>query len=201
MVMQRQAADIFNAVGLHFVARPYAMHSSTSAPELAVCVREIYGSDADIVTWDFSLTDGRWHWRLEFFGHRVMILPKHPTMLVLRAGLDVERQKTVEHLVEEGMAALRLDESYMTKQKAKFPDSHYRTTEQLAQLTDHTRYFRCGKTIETGPGGCLEHKFTHNGTCDDRSGMTNWHHGWYVCDSFQSTFLPCCDLGFLDSLF
>ena len=63
IVLQRQAADLLAAVGLNFVTRPYAMHSSTSAPELAVCVREIYGSDADIVTWDFAMTDGRWYWR------------------------------------------------------------------------------------------------------------------------------------------
>ena len=33
--------------------------------------------------------------------------------------------------------------------------------------------------LESGKGGeCVEHKFTQNGTCDDRDGRTNWHHGW-----------------------
>ena len=71
MILQRQAAGMFAAVGLNFIARPFAMHSSTSAPELANCVRAIYGDDVDIVTWDFATTDGRWHWRMEMFGHRV----------------------------------------------------------------------------------------------------------------------------------
>eukprot|EP00977_Amphora_coffeiformis_P003267 scaffold609_cov170-Amphora_coffeaeformis.AAC.21 len=178
MVLQEKAADLFASVGLNFVARPFAMHSATSAPEVAACVKEIFGTDVDMVAWDFAMTDGRWHWRLEFFGHRVMLLPNHPTMLVLRAELDAERKSTVEHLVTEGMGALRFDEAYMNNVKAKFPDSHYNS--KLESLTNHVKYFRCGHTIESGPGGCNEHKFTHNGTCDDRDGQTNWHHGWYV---------------------
>lgn len=176
MVLQERAADLFASVGLNFEARPFAMHSSTSAPEVAACVKEIFGTDVDMLAWDFAMTDGRWHWRLEFFGHRVMLLPKHPTMLVLRAELDSERKSTVEHLVTEGMGALRLDEAYMGAVKAKFPDSHYHA--DLDTLTEHVRYFRCGHTIESGPGGCSQYKFTHNGTCDDRDGQTNWHHGW-----------------------
>lgn len=178
MVLQRQAADMFMSVGLNFVARPFAMHSSTSAPELAACVREIYGSDVDMVTWDFATTDGRWHWRMEMFGHRVMLLPKYPTMLVLGPGLDTERQSTVEHLVSEGMAALRLDEAYMNAIKNRIPDSHYHAN--VESLPESVRFLRCGPTLETGLGGCIEHKFTHNGTCDNRGGQTNWHHGWYV---------------------
>ena len=183
MVLQRQATDVLAAVGLNFVARPFAMHSSTSAPELATCVREIYGSDVDMITWDFAATDGRWHWRLEYFGHRVMLLPKHPTMLVLRAGLDSARRATVEHLVTEGMAALRLDEAYLNAAKSRFPDSHYHSG--VESLPEFVRYFKCGFAIESGPGGCVEHKFTHNGTCDDRDGQTNWHHGWYVDNRWQ----------------
>ena len=178
LILQEKAAGLFASVGLNFVARPFAMHSSTSAPEVAACVKEIFGTDVDIFAWDFAMTDGRWHWRLEFFGHRVMLLPNHPTMLVLRAELDSERKSTVEHLVAEGMGAMRLDEAYMSSVKAKFPDSHYHSN--VESLPDHVRYFRCGHTIESGPGGCIENKFTHNGTCDDREGQTNWHHGWYV---------------------
>ena len=99
-------------------------------------------------------------------------------MLVLGPGLDTERQSTVEHLVSEGMAALRLDEVYMNSIKNKIPDSHYHP--DVSSIPEPLRYFRCGPTMEAGPGGCVEHKFTHNGTCDDRTGQTNWHHGWYV---------------------
>ena len=176
VVLQQQAADLFQSVGLNFIARPYAMHSSTSAPELGACVREIYGDDVDIMTWDFALTDGKWHWRLEFFAHRVMLLPRHPGLLVLRPGSDPVRTETVEHLVTEGMAALRFDEHYANTMKRKIPDTHYHPN--VESLPELVRYFRCGQTLEMGSGGCAEYKFTRNGTCDDRDGRTNWHHGW-----------------------
>ena len=40
------------------------------------------------------MTDGRNYWRMEFFAHRVMTLPNHPTLLVLNSGIEVIRRKT-----------------------------------------------------------------------------------------------------------
>jgi hypothetical protein len=176
MIVQKQASELFQAVGLNLITRPFAMHSATSAPEVATCIREIYGSDVDLMIWDFSLNDSRWHWRLEYFAHRTMLLPKHPALLVLQAGSDTERQSTVEHLVTEGMAALRFDEYYANTLKQRIPDSRYHPN--IQDIPEKLRYFRCGRSIESGPEGCAEYKFTINGTCDNREGRTMWHHGW-----------------------
>jgi hypothetical protein len=179
MVLQRRAEGLFRAVGLNFVTRPYAIAAATSAPEIAACAEEIYGTDPDIVTWDFAMTDGRWHWRFEFFAHRIMLMHRHPSLLVLRAGFDGERRKTVEHLTDEGMAVLRLEETYLEKQTDKFPDCRYKTLEELDAMPSHIKYFRCGRAIESGVP-CEDHKFTKNSTCDDRDGRTRWHQGWYA---------------------
>lgn len=179
MVLKDRAADLFESVGLNFVARPYAMGGSTSAPETAGCLKEIFGTDVDIITWDYAMTDGRWYWRMEFFGHRVMMLPNHPTMLVLQAGTELVRKDMVDHLTRQGMAALRQDEVTVIQRKLKAPDCRGKTEEEVLEYPEHLQYFRCGYGIETGLG-CLDHKFTQNTTCDDRPERTNWHPGWYV---------------------
>mmetsp|Transcript_17977 Transcript_17977/g.33994 ORF Transcript_17977/g.33994 Transcript_17977/m.33994 type:complete len:620 (-) Transcript_17977:170-2029(-) len=177
MVLQDRAKDMFDQIGLRLITRPFARSGATSAPELAACAKEIYGTDIDIITWDFGMTDGRTHWRIEFFAHRVHILPNHPVFLVLQAGTDPARKELVEHLTDQGMTTLRQDEAYLVGRTLMFPDSKGKSDHELAQMTEYTRYFRCGYGIETG-GECGTNRFTQNGTCDDRENMKIWHHGW-----------------------
>jgi len=179
VVLQDRAEDMFDRIGLRLITRPFARSGATSAPELAACAKEIYGTDIDIITWDFGMTDGRTHWRIEFFAHRVHILPNHPVLLVLQAGIDPARQELVEHLTNQGMTTLRQDEKYLIDRALMFPDSKGKSENELAEMTDYTRYFRCGYGIETG-AECGTNRFTQNGTCDDRENMKNWHHGWWV---------------------
>ena len=63
MVMADRAKDLFHSVGLDLVARPFGIGGATSAPEIAGCAKEIFGTDVDLITWDFAMTDGRWYWR------------------------------------------------------------------------------------------------------------------------------------------
>ena len=63
MVMADRARDLFHSVGLDLVARPFGIGGATSAPEIAGCAKEIFGTDVDLITWDFAMTDGRWYWR------------------------------------------------------------------------------------------------------------------------------------------
>lgn len=177
MVLNDRAKDLLSTVGLNLVVRPYGRGGATSAPELAACAKEIYGRDIDIITWDFSMTDGRTHWRIEFFAHRVHVLPNHPVLLVLHAGIDAARKELVEHLTDQGLTTLRQDEAYLVGKQLEFPDSRGLDDAALHDLTDHVRYYRCGYGIETG-GACNTYRFTQNGTCDDRENRNHWHHGW-----------------------
>mmetsp|Transcript_5568 Transcript_5568/g.10830 ORF Transcript_5568/g.10830 Transcript_5568/m.10830 type:complete len:649 (-) Transcript_5568:118-2064(-) len=177
IVLQDVARDLFHSVGLDLVARPFGMGGATSAPEIAGCAREIFGADVDMITWDFAMTDGRWYWRMEFFSHRVMMLKNHPTMLVLNSGNEQVRRDIVDHLTEQGMAALRQDGKYTIEHLLQFPDCKGKSKEEIALLPERLQYMRCGYAIENGLG-CGEHKFTKNGTCDERPHQTNWHKGW-----------------------
>ena len=130
-----------------------------------------------MITWDFAMTDGRWYWRMEFFAHRVMMLPNRPTLLILNSAVDPIRKKMVEFLGEQGMAVLRQDGSVSTKRMLRIPDSKNKNVTELASYTKYVRHFKCGYGFETGKG-CIEHKFTKNGTCDERPHQTNWQRGW-----------------------
>jgi hypothetical protein len=53
-VLERAVKDAFEAVGLQFIGRNYAMGSSNAAPEIALCIDEIFGTDIDVLVWDFG---------------------------------------------------------------------------------------------------------------------------------------------------
>jgi len=173
IVLQNTVEKVMAAAGIDLKTRPYGMGHSRSAPEIAACCKALFGEDVDLISWDFSTSDANHIWRLEFFAHRVMRMDNHPALLVLQA--DARRRVIVDHLAEQGMAILRQDRPYVVGRMLQFPDS--RDKKAIAHATDHVKYFRCGIMVETGVG-CMDHKFTHNGTCDDRGYQTQWHPGW-----------------------
>ena len=56
--MEAAVKPIFQAIGLDFVGRNYAMGGTSSFPEIANCLAEIFGLDTDVLSWDFGMTDG-----------------------------------------------------------------------------------------------------------------------------------------------
>ena len=53
-VMEKNVRVIFDAVGIQFTGRNYAMGGSDSAPEAAWCNEEIFGADLDVLSWDYG---------------------------------------------------------------------------------------------------------------------------------------------------
>lgn len=49
--LEQAVKPVFEAVGLQFTGRNYAMGSTASAPESALCNKEIYGQDIDALVW------------------------------------------------------------------------------------------------------------------------------------------------------
>ena len=81
---------------------------------------------------------------MEFFAHRVMMLPNHPVLLVLQPGTDPKRKTIVDHLTEQGMGVLRQEEKYVIDRQLRFPDSRLLSDEEVAALPEHVRWFKCG---------------------------------------------------------
>jgi hypothetical protein len=53
-VLTRNVKQIFEAVGMQFIGRNYAMGGSDAAPEAAWCNEEIFGTDLDVLVWDYG---------------------------------------------------------------------------------------------------------------------------------------------------
>jgi hypothetical protein len=53
-MLEQAAKGVFKAVGIELDARNYAMGGMKSAPEVALCQESIFGTDADVITWDFG---------------------------------------------------------------------------------------------------------------------------------------------------
>jgi hypothetical protein len=56
IVLQQGSNNLMEAVGLDFLARPYAMGSTYQGFELSSCQKEIYGLDVDILSSDFGMS-------------------------------------------------------------------------------------------------------------------------------------------------
>jgi len=58
--MNRAVSDVFGAIGIEFEGKNYAMGGTASAPEIALCSEAVFGTDADVISWDFAMTDANW---------------------------------------------------------------------------------------------------------------------------------------------
>jgi len=83
-VMEDSVKDAFAAVGVDFIARNYAMAGYTSAPELSMCMESVYGTDVDILAWDFGLQEqGVGVEQLSLWASRAGVHPTHPILMLI----------------------------------------------------------------------------------------------------------------------
>jgi len=85
-VMERSAKGVFEAVGLELEARNYAMGGTSSALEVAMCSREIYGMDIDALSWDFGMTDGNAMWKQTLYHWKAGMNPGRPINVAIHCG-------------------------------------------------------------------------------------------------------------------
>ena len=84
--LERAIKDVFAAVGINFVGRNYAMGGTSAAPEIALCIDEIFGQDIDVLVWDFGMTDGNaWH-KQRLYHYQAGLNKGRPVNIVFHAG-------------------------------------------------------------------------------------------------------------------
>jgi hypothetical protein len=173
--MERAVKDIFATVGLNFIGRNYAMGGTSSAPEIAMCVKEIFGTDIDVLSWDTGMTDGRNFAGMQQYFLRAAMLPNRPAFVALHMGGS--RQNLMKELEEIGLTSLVLDPGEESEKINAIPDTTGLTDEEVAEMPIFVRNFKCGKQIEKGDPGCGSEKW--NATmCNSRKFRTSWHPGW-----------------------
>jgi hypothetical protein len=177
-VLERAVTDIFATVGLNFIGRNHAMGGTGSAPEIAMCIKEVFGTDIDVLAWDTGMTDGKYYAGMSQYFLRAAILPNRPALAALHMGGHKGRRNVMKELTGMGLAVLSLDKGEEERLKEAVPDSAGNfTDEEIAEMPEFVRSFKCGKQIEVGDPGCGANKF--NATiCRKRKYKSSWHPGW-----------------------
>ena len=177
----KAATDVFDAVGIEFSVRNYAMGSTQSAPEVAFCSKEIFGQDVDILVWDFGMTDASDTDMLSLFLRRAGLNRGRPALLANRLGKRYfqARKAVLEEIEDLGLTVLYSSELILDRAAIGIPDSDDLDTEQLNQVPMFVRNLRCRGALEDGKPecNCVEEKFNVT-VCNNRPFRTSWHAGW-----------------------
>jgi hypothetical protein len=176
--MERALRPIFDAVGINFVARNYAMGGTASSPELAMCTESIYGTDVDVISWDFGMTDGRDPIHMGTYFYRAANIPSHPVGVALHVSRRGGYLQALQDLERKGMSMFYLVEGEETAAIMGTPETFGLTEAQIEALPTHVRSFRCNSQYpEVGDPTCSRDKW-NNTMCVKRRFRTNWHPGW-----------------------
>jgi hypothetical protein len=176
-VLTRGVQDIFAACGIDFVGRNYAMGGTSSGVEIAVCSKEIYGTDFDVLVWDTGMTDGDEYFRMLMYFLRAGMLAHQPAVVALHMGREDGRAKAVQAAEDTGIPAFSMDEMVDKARKDAIPDTFGLSDAEIAEMPEFVRSLRCGKQLENGDPGCGESKFNST-MCNNRKFRVSWHPGW-----------------------
>lgn len=177
--LTRDASIVFDAIGIEFEGRNYAMGNTQSGSEVSMCWQQIFGTDVDFIAWDFALTDLRYHERLFHFGYRAALSPGRPSLLAVRIGYGSHQgwQNVLQLMDQIGMSVfVGTVESYELR-RAGVPNSEGLTRAELEVLPYYLRNLVCGEQFEHGDPFCWEAKYT-KGACAARPYQTAWHPGF-----------------------
>ena len=176
--MERGVKDVFRSVGIDFVGRNHAMGGMNSAPQLALCNEAVYGNDADVITWDFGMTDGKAHWKTNFFASRTGLHSNRPIHFSIgNRGRNYKNRMGMLKLAEEaGVPTLQLLPNVEADVAVAVPDSFGLSDEELAKLGPYARYFKCKGALEK-EDKCGDLKYNVN-VCPNRRFKASWHPGW-----------------------
>jgi hypothetical protein len=177
--MERGVQDIFAACGIDFVGRNHAMGGTAIAPETAICTKEVFGMDIDVLLWDSGMTDGKQDWRMLMYYLRAGTLAQQPAIVGynLGQGHNGGRPKAVQAAEDTGMPAFVLDHTEEGKIHKAIPNTFGLSEEEIAAMPPFVRHFKCGGQKEKGEPGCAKEKFNQT-MCFPRPFMTSWHGGW-----------------------
>lgn len=184
--MERAAGKVFEAVGIDFTTRNYAMGGEQSAPKMAACIDEIFGLDLDFLLWDFSMMDQSRFWKLAMYVMRAGINPGRPAV----GGFELtggDTKKIFEDVHDMGLASFQFQDKTFRQIQTNVPNTLGKTQEEIDAMPEYVKYFKCGKLKESGDPGCGDHKYDDS-ICPDRAFKASWHPGWYVV--FQHILVP-----------
>lgn len=163
-ILEEMMKPVFDSVGITFIARNHAMAGIGSAPELSLCMESIYGTDVDMLMWDFGRAERLSSHRVNLFGSRAAVHPSFPTIMVMDFS-DGDHWKRFQSLEELGLSAILMDEVVMSHVLiGRLPDS---STEPSEDATEVIKSLICNGYIE-GSQKCDDS--SRNFVCDVEGG-------------------------------
>lgn len=177
--LEKAAQPVFESIGMTFVGRNYAMGGTAAGPEVALCIREIFGQDIDALVWDFGMTDGNQIWKELLYHHRAGMVKSRPINYVYHAGGRSEKSRiqVAKDMEELGLATFISSEEVMNAALDSVPDSLGMSEEEIQQMPAYVKSFRCDKQIEKGDPYCGAEKYNST-DCLDRKYRVSWHPGY-----------------------
>jgi hypothetical protein len=178
--MENAVVDIFGSIGIDFEARNHAMGGTASGPEIALCEEAVFGTDADVISWDYGMCDGSWYFRKAMYIQRAGLNPNRPAIIDLNIGGSefATRLRSNKAVEERGLTTLYLNPDEFDAMEAAIPDTFGLSEEQAQAMPVMVRHYKCNDAIEKGEPTCDLQKYTNNDICPNRKGRASWHPGW-----------------------
>lgn len=134
----------------------------------------------DWFSWDYGMTDAGKPYRLFHYGYRGGTSRGRPGFTAIRINradknIATEQLKTLEEVV--GIPVFVEDADMFSLMREEVPDSAGLSSEQLRNLPDFVRNFKCNGVVEKGEPYCEEEKYSSH-LCQDREGKAPWHPGY-----------------------
>lgn len=174
-ILDVAGTPIFDAVGLKFTAKRHAMGSTSCGMEINCCIKEVFGLDTDVLSWDYGMTTGWDKSKTELYFHRAALLPNRPALVTFFIDDSKDVLLSMESL---GLAVFSINAESV---ELAVPNTAGKTQEEIDLMPPHIRYFRCDKGIEIQDPCDFEFKYTilpNNDPCNERRGRVGWHPGW-----------------------
>lgn len=159
-ILQDTVERAFESVGINFVAKNYAMGQYSSGPELALCLEEVFGSDIDVLSWDFAslqetLEPVR---RTVLWANRAGMHPTRPILFFIdKLGVPINEERVSENRLAARRRVLEMEHNAGTAAALMDPTALFRIRERLPDSNDFPsflpkalRYYVCDGTIEGG---------------------------------------------------
>lgn len=173
--LSRDLEPVFASLGIEFVGRNYGM-GGTSSPEIALCIESIFGSDTDLYSWDYGMTDGKKYFSMAYFAYiGTALLPNFPISLVMHENGFYQRRQSFKDVEDLGAPVLVWSVDAANERKAAFPDSAELPVAEVQNLPPYLRYLVCSGQLEMGDG-CVEERYSKY-VCETRGKKANWHPG------------------------
>ena len=171
-VIEQSLQGLFGSLGIKFYAKNFAMGGTKSSPEIALCMESLFGTDVDIVSWDYGMTDGRSPQLYNLWSQRAGIHSTRPMLFSYGQRYSNQIHKEVEDAGGAGF------ESNFADAKNIFPNSDDPNVD-ASTLPPAVKNYICAGHAETGePCGDKAVKWDTADVCPTIGYQVSWHNGW-----------------------